>query len=69
MQEKTVIKIDVRTSVDLRSRSSGLSDGSEAIAAVRRTILPLHSRELTRTTLGVDLPADQRRDVDDPTGF
>src|SRR5829696_6625121 len=61
MQEKIVIRIEVRTSVDLRSLSSGLSDGSEAIAAVRPTILPLHSRDLMRTTLGQAHPLKHER--------
>ena len=52
MKERIVIRSEERTSADLRSRSSGVSDGCEPTAAARPTTMFTHSRKLTRRTLG-----------------
>ena len=51
-KERHVIRSEERTSADLRSRSSGVSDGREPTAAACATAVLAHSRKLIRRTLG-----------------
>src|SRR5215218_1717233 len=52
IKERIVIRSEERTSADLRSRSSRVSDGREPAAAAWPTAVLAHSRKLMRTTLG-----------------
>src|SRR5215204_4655145 len=51
INERAVIRSEERTSADLRSRSSGVSNGREPAAPARPTAVVAHSRKLMRTTL------------------
>src|SRR5918994_3956430 len=51
-KDRTVIRSEERTSADLRSRSSGVSEGREPTAAARDTAVLAHSRNLMRRTVG-----------------
>src|SRR5918994_953229 len=51
IKERIVISSEERTSADLRSRSSGVSNGREPAVPARPTAVLAHSRKLMRTTL------------------
>lgn len=51
-KESVVIRSEERTSADLRSRSSGVSDGKEPMAAACPKTVLAHSRKPMRRTLG-----------------